>query len=128
MLIPAPFWVSYPEMARLAGAQPVVLDCPASEGYMLTAQQLRSALTPRSRLLILCTPSNPTGAVYTLERLQVTPSDGKESILIGTCWSTSPPQLQHHTHDSACAIRACICRVWVSAIKEQMLSAWAAPS
>ena len=71
VLIPAPYWVSYPEMARLAGACPVFIDCPADQGYVLTAQQLRAALTPRSRLLILCTPSNPTGAVYSLERLKV---------------------------------------------------------
>lgn len=58
-------------MARLARAHPVILDCPASEGYLLTAQQLRAALTPQSRLLILCTPSNPSGAVYSLQRLQV---------------------------------------------------------
>lgn len=58
-------------MARLAGARPVIMDCPAEQGYMLTAQQLRAALTPQSRLLILCTPSNPTGAVYSLERLEV---------------------------------------------------------
>ena len=71
VLIPAPYWVSYPEMARLAGATPRVLDCAAAEGYLLTAGQLRGALTPASRLLILCTPSNPTGAVYPLARLQV---------------------------------------------------------
>lgn len=71
VLIPAPYWVSYPEMARLAGASPVFIDCPADQGYVLTAQQLRAALNPRSRLLILCTPSNPTGAVYSLERLKV---------------------------------------------------------
>ena len=71
MLIPAPYWVSYPEMARLAGATPRVLGCSAREGYLLTPAQLRGALTPASRLLILCTPSNPTGAVYPLARLQV---------------------------------------------------------
>lgn len=70
VLIPAPFWVSYPEMARLAGAVPRIIECSQDEGYLLTAEQLRSALTPRSRLLILCTPSNPTGAVYPLSRLQ----------------------------------------------------------
>ncbi|KAK9905854.1 hypothetical protein WJX75_007613 [Coccomyxa subellipsoidea] len=70
VLIPAPFWVSYPEMARLAGAEPKIIDCSADEGYLLTADQLRAALTPRSRLLILCTPSNPTGSVYPLSRLQ----------------------------------------------------------
>ena len=71
MLIPAPYWTSYPEMARLGRAHPVILDCPTSKGYLLTAQQLRAALTPQSRLLILCTPSNPSGAVYSLSRLQV---------------------------------------------------------
>lgn len=71
VLIPAPYWTSYPEMASLARAKPVILDCPAGEGYLLTAQQLRTALTPQSRLLILCTPSNPSGAVYSLKQLQV---------------------------------------------------------
>jgi hypothetical protein len=64
VIIPAPFWVSYPEMARLAGAVPVIVDSPAEEGFRLTPDRLRLALSPRSRLLILCTPSNPTGAVY----------------------------------------------------------------
>ncbi len=74
VLIPAPFWVSYPEMARLAGAVPKIIDCAAEEGYLMTADQLRAALTSKSRLLILCTPSNPTGSVYPLQRLQVGPS------------------------------------------------------
>ena len=64
VIIPAPFWVSYPEMAKLAGAAPVVVETTAAEGFVLTAEKLRAALTARSRLLILCTPSNPTGAVY----------------------------------------------------------------
>ncbi len=63
VIIPAPYWVSYPEMARLAGAESVIVDTGAT-GFLLTAEALQKALTPRSRLLILCTPSNPTGAVY----------------------------------------------------------------
>ena len=51
-------------MARLAGAVPVIVDSPAEECFRLTPDRLRLALSPRSRLLILCTPSNPTGAVY----------------------------------------------------------------
>eukprot|EP00877_Chromochloris_zofingiensis_P000346 jgi/Chrzof1/10311/Cz04g37020.t1 len=70
VLIPAPYWVSYPEMAKLAGAQPVILDTTPEDGFLLTPEQLKAALTPKSRLLILCTPSNPTGAVYPLQRLQ----------------------------------------------------------
>jgi aspartate/glutamate/aspartate-prephenate aminotransferase len=64
VIIPAPYWVSYPEMAKLAGATPVVVDTSASQGFVMSAEQLAAALTPASRLLILCTPSNPTGAVY----------------------------------------------------------------
>ena len=64
VLIPAPYWVSYPEMARLAGAAPVILDTTAAEGFLLSPEKLEAALTPRSRLLILCSPSNPSGAVY----------------------------------------------------------------
>lgn len=70
VIIPAPYWVSYPEMARLAGAKPVVIETTAREGWVLSAEKLKAALTPRSRLLILCTPSNPTGAVYSLEQLR----------------------------------------------------------
>lgn len=69
VIIPAPYWVSYPEMARLAGAQSVVVDTTSSS-FLLTANALRAALTPQSRLLILCTPSNPTGAVYSREALE----------------------------------------------------------
>lgn len=64
VLIPAPYWVSYPEMAKLAGAKPVILDCPAEHNFLLTAEQLKASLTPKSRLLILVSPSNPTGSVY----------------------------------------------------------------
>ena len=64
VLIPAPFWVSYPEIAKLAGAKPVIIDCPAQDDFLLTPAALKARLTPASRLLILCSPSNPTGSVY----------------------------------------------------------------
>lgn len=70
LLIPAPYWVSYPEMARLAGANPVVLETSAEEGFRVTPAALAAALTPASRILILCTPSNPSGAVYSKEELE----------------------------------------------------------
>lgn len=66
VIIPAPFWVSYPEMANLIGATPVVIETTPEEGFLLSPEKLTAALSPRSRLLILCTPSNPTGAVYSL--------------------------------------------------------------
>ena len=70
VVIPAPFWVSYPEMARMAGATPVVVRSTAAEGFLMSAEALEKALTPKSRLLIICTPSNPSGAVYPRERLE----------------------------------------------------------
>lgn len=64
VIVPAPYWVSYPEMVRMAGGVPVVLDTTAESNFCITAEQLQQAVTPRTRLLILCTPSNPSGAVY----------------------------------------------------------------
>ena len=64
VVIPAPCWVSYPDMVRLAGGNPVVLDCPAAEGFKLSPEQLRAAITSRTKWLILNSPANPTGAVY----------------------------------------------------------------
>jgi len=70
VLIPAPYWVSYPEMARFAGAEPTVVPTTAEEGYKMSPQALEEALTDNTRLVILCSPSNPTGAVYTPEELE----------------------------------------------------------
>ncbi|MCG7520935.1 pyridoxal phosphate-dependent aminotransferase [Ruegeria sp. Ofav3-42] len=66
----APFWTSYADMVRLAGGVPVVLSCPASQEFKLTPEQLEAAITPRTRWLLLNTPSNPTGAVYTQAELR----------------------------------------------------------
>jgi aspartate/methionine/tyrosine aminotransferase len=70
VVIPAPYWVSYPAMALLAGAEPVIIETGPESGYRISAEQLSSALTPRSRVLILCSPSNPTGSVYTRGELE----------------------------------------------------------
>jgi len=69
VLIPAPFWVSYPEMVRYADGVPVIVETTPEDGFRLTAERLAAAITPRTRLLILNNPSNPTGAVYTAEHL-----------------------------------------------------------
>ena len=69
VLIPAPYWVSYPEMVRLVDARPVILETPAPS-FKLTADSLRAGMTPRSKALILCSPSNPTGGVYSREELE----------------------------------------------------------
>ncbi len=70
VLIPAPYWVSYPEMVVLSGGTPVVVPTTAEAGYLLTAEQLEAAITEKTRLLILCSPSNPTGAVYPRARME----------------------------------------------------------
>lgn len=69
VIVPAPFWVSYPEMAKLAGAVPKLVLADDRAGFKLTPAQLEAAITPRTRLLILNSPSNPTGAVYTRAEL-----------------------------------------------------------
>jgi aspartate aminotransferase len=65
IIIPAPYWLSYPEMAKLAGATPVIIETTDQTEFKVTPAQLRAAITPRTRLLILNSPSNPTGSVYT---------------------------------------------------------------
>ncbi|MGC6455664.1 MAG: pyridoxal phosphate-dependent aminotransferase [Coraliomargaritaceae bacterium] len=70
VLIPAPYWVSYPEMVKLAGGHPRVLFAGQESGFKITPDQLRAAITPKTRLLILNSPSNPTGAVYTEAELR----------------------------------------------------------
>ena len=69
VIIPAPYWPSYPEMVALAGATPVIVNTRKEDGYLLTAEALRGALTDKTRLLIFCNPSNPTGGVHSKERL-----------------------------------------------------------
>ncbi|WP_404423086.1 pyridoxal phosphate-dependent aminotransferase [Nibricoccus sp. IMCC34717] len=69
VIIPAPFWVSYPEMVKLAGATPRILLADDRTGFKLTPAQLESAITPKTRLVILNSPSNPTGAVYSRAEL-----------------------------------------------------------
>ena len=68
-VIPAPYWVSYPDMVMLADAHPVILRTDAEQGYKITPHQLETAITPKTRLLLLNSPSNPTGAAYTRAEL-----------------------------------------------------------
>ncbi|RRT82934.1 hypothetical protein BHM03_00047588 [Ensete ventricosum] len=70
VLIPAPYWVSYPEMARLADATPVILSTNISDNFLLNPDFLASKINEKSRLLILCSPSNPTGSVYPKKLLE----------------------------------------------------------
>ena len=70
VIIPAPYWVSYPQMVKLAGGNPVVVETTFEQGFKMTPEQLAAAITPRTRLLIVCSPCNPTGSVYTQAELE----------------------------------------------------------
>jgi aspartate aminotransferase len=70
VLIPSPYWLSYPEMVKLASATPVIIETTDRTEFKITPAQLRAAITPRTRLLILNSPSNPTGSVYSPEELK----------------------------------------------------------
>lgn len=70
VIIPAPYWVSYPEMAKLAGGVPVIVEAGIEQDFKITPAQLEAAITPKTRVLILCSPSNPTGSVYSKEELE----------------------------------------------------------
>jgi len=70
VIIPAPYWLSYPEMARLAGATPVILQTSDKTEFKVTPEQVRAAITPRTRLFILNSPGNPTGTLYTPDEIK----------------------------------------------------------
>ncbi len=70
VLIPAPYWVSYPEMVKMADGKPVVINTTFDNNYKLTAEQLEESITDKTKALILCSPSNPTGACYSKEELK----------------------------------------------------------
>ena len=69
VIIPAPYWVSYPEMVKLADGTPVTVPAGIEQDFKITPAQLEAAITPKAKLLILCSPSNPTGSVYNKEEL-----------------------------------------------------------
>ena len=70
VIIPAPYWVSYPQMVKLADGEPVIIEAHIEQDFKITPEQLEAAITPKTRALILCSPSNPTGSVYSTEELE----------------------------------------------------------
>ena len=70
VIIPAPYWVSYPQMVLLAGGKPVIVEAGFDQNFKMTPEQLEAAITPKTRLIILCSPSNPTGSVYSKAELK----------------------------------------------------------
>ena len=70
VIIPTPYWVSYPQMVKLAGGEPVFVEAGFDQNFKMTPAQLEAAITPKTRMIILCSPSNPTGSVYSKDELQ----------------------------------------------------------
>ncbi|BBL70285.1 pyridoxal phosphate-dependent aminotransferase [Methylogaea oryzae] len=70
VIVPAPYWVSYPDMVLLAGGVPVIIAAPQSQGFKITPDQLRAAITPKTKLFVINSPSNPSGAAYSLDELK----------------------------------------------------------
>jgi aspartate aminotransferase len=70
VIIPTPYWVSYPQMVKLAGGEPIFVSAGFEQNFKMTAEQLEKAITPKTKMLILCSPSNPTGSVYTKDELK----------------------------------------------------------
>jgi aspartate aminotransferase len=70
VIIPAPYWVSYPQMVKLAGGTPIYVNAGFEQNFKMTPEQLEAAITPKTKLLILCSPSNPTGSVYSKAELK----------------------------------------------------------
>jgi len=69
VIIPAPYWVSYPQMVKLAGGNPVIISAGIEQDFKITAAQLEASITPKTKMIILCSPSNPAGSVYTKAEL-----------------------------------------------------------
>ncbi|MFT3828087.1 MAG: pyridoxal phosphate-dependent aminotransferase [Opitutaceae bacterium] len=97
VIVPAPFWVSYPEMVKLAGATPVIVKASAENGFKLTAAELEAAITPRTKLVILNSPSNPTGAVYTKAEMEAFVG----VVLKHGLYLMSDEMYEHLTYDGA---------------------------
>mgnify|MGYP002623641997 CR=1 FL=1 len=83
VIIPSPYWLSYPEMVRLAGGEPVFVQTTEENGWKMTPEQFQEAMTPRTKMVIINSPGNPTGAVYTREELEALAAVAlEEEILI----------------------------------------------
>jgi aspartate aminotransferase len=97
VLLPAPYWTTYPEAIKLAGGVPVEVFAGAEAGYLVTVEQLEAARTPRTKALLFCSPSNPTGAVYPREQVQAI---GQWALEHGI-WVITDEIYEHLTYDGA---------------------------
>ncbi len=99
VLLPAPYWTTYPEAIRLAGGVPVPVVADEQSGYLVSAAQLEAARTPRTKVLLFCSPSNPTGAVYPLEQVE---EIGRWALDAGL-WVLTDEIYEHLTYGGATA-------------------------
>lgn len=82
VIIPAPYWLSYPEMVRLAGAEPVIVPTTMENDWKITAEQFENAMTPKTKMIIINTPGNPTGSIYTRDELRAIAEVAAEEDII----------------------------------------------
>ena len=91
VIVPSPYWTSYPDMVKLAGGTPVIVRCVQNAGFKMSAQQLEQAITPRTKWLMFSSPSNPTGATYTAQEMaalaQVLLAHPHVHVCVTTCTS-----------------------------------------
>ncbi|MFB9377400.1 pyridoxal phosphate-dependent aminotransferase [Kineococcus gynurae] len=97
VLLPAPYWTTYPEAIRLAGGVPVEVFADETQGYKVTVEQLEAARTPRTKVLLMCSPSNPTGAVYSPEQVRAIGEWAHDHGL----WVVSDEIYEHLVYDGA---------------------------
>jgi aspartate aminotransferase len=97
VIIPAPYWLSYPEMVKLAEGTPVIVSTDAASGYKITPDQLRSAITPKTKLFVLNSPSNPTGMIYTPEEIKAL----AEVVVENNIWVVSDEIYEKILYDGA---------------------------
>jgi aspartate/methionine/tyrosine aminotransferase len=97
VLLPAPYWTTYPEAIRLAGGVPVEIVADETQDYLVTVEQLESARSPRTKVLLFCSPSNPTGAVYSREQTEAIGRWVDEHGL----WVVTDEIYEHLTYDGA---------------------------
>jgi aspartate aminotransferase len=98
VLVPAPYWTTYPEAVRLAGGVPVDVPTTAEQGYRVTVEQLEAARTPRTKVLLFVSPDNPTGAVHTPEEVRAI---GEWALAAGL-WVVTDEIYEHLVYDDAC--------------------------
>lgn len=101
VIVPAPYWVSYPDIATIHGGTPIIVDCPEADGFKLTAKALEAAITPNTKWLVLNSPNNPSGAVYSREELEALAQVLRHAPHV---WLMTDEIYEHLTYDGVAAI------------------------